>query len=340
MISSESKITSKISTDIDFERDGKQVSFLKVPNSNNQSGWGSLLIPITVIKNGTGPTILFTGGNHGDEYEGPLALFRLSQELQPEQINGRVIIMPGLDYPALMAGTRLSPIDGRNMNRAFPGDRNGTITLMIAHHVYHMLLPLADVVVDIHSGGSSMIFESCSVMHQLDNPAQMEATLAAVKQFGAPIALILLELDTGGMLDSAVEDMGKIFISTELGGGAFVTPRTMQFAHRGVRNLLKHFGLMEGEIELPAEGTRLMEVPDDGGYTMALADGLYEPFVEVGEPVEPGMPLGRIYFPASPEHEPMTVTAKRAGLLITRAGRGWVRRGDTIGVMAIDYPER
>jgi N-alpha-acetyl-L-2,4-diaminobutyrate deacetylase len=340
MISSESEISSKISTDIDFERDGKQVSFLKVPNSTNQSGWGSLLIPITVVKHGTGPTILFTGGNHGDEYEGPLALLKLSRELQPEQINGRVIIMPGLDYPALKAGTRLSPIDGKNMNRAFPGDRNGTITLMIAHYVYHMLLPLADVVVDIHSGGSSMIFESCSVMHQLDNPAQMEATLAAVKQFGAPIALILLELDTGGMLDSAVEEMGKIFISTELGGGAFVTPRTMRIADRGIRNLLKHFGVMEGKIAIPAEGTRLMEVPDDGGYTMALADGLYEPLVEVGEPVESGMALGRIYFPDSPEHELMTVTAKRSGLLITRAGRGWVRRGDTIGVLAIDYPER
>lgn len=334
---------SRISTEIDFERDGKQVSYLKVPNSTNQSGWGTLLMPIIVVKNGAGPTVLFTGGNHGDEYEGPLALLKLSRELQPEQVRGRVIILPGLNYPALQAGTRLSPIDGRNMNRVFPGEREGTITQVIAHYVYHVLLPLADVVVDIHSGGSSMIFPSCVVMHHLDNAEQMATTLQAIKQFGAPIALILRELDSAGMLDSAVEEMGKIFISTELGGGAFVTPETMRVAHTGVRNLLKHFGVMEGDIIAAGEqgrpATRLMEVPEENSYIMALASGLYEPFVEVGEPVEPGMALGCIYFPDSPEHEPMIPIAQLSGLLITRAGRGAVKRGDTIAVLAVDFAE-
>jgi N-alpha-acetyl-L-2,4-diaminobutyrate deacetylase len=332
---------SKISTEADFDKDGKQFSFLKIPNSTNASGWGSLLMPIGVIKNGAGPTILFTGGNHGDEYEGPLALTKLSLELQPEQIRGRVIIIPGLNYPALMAGTRLSPIDGRNMNRVFPGDRNGTITLMVAHYVYNRLLPLADVVVDIHSGGSSMIFAPCVVMHHLGDAGQMRATLEAAKHFGTPITLILHELDNVGMLDTAVERLGKIFISTELGGGAFVTPATVRLADMGVRNILKHFGLLEGDLVTPeSQGqapTRLMEVPESGGFLMALADGLYEPLVEVGEAAESGMPLGRIYSLENFGAEPLTVQAECSGVLITRAGRGWVRRGDTIVVMAADY---
>ena len=328
---------SKIGTDIDFERNGKQVSYLRVPHSTNQSGWGTLLMPIAVIKNGPGPTVLFTGGNHGDEYEGPLALTKLARELQPEDISGRVIILPGLNYPALMAGTRLSPIDGRNMNRVFPGERGGTITPMIAHYVYHVLLPLSDVVLDIHSGGGSMIFAPCSVMHHLDDAEQMAVTLAALKDFGAPIGLILVELDSGGMLDSAVEEMGKTFISTELGGGAFVTPETVHIADRGVRNILKHFDVLQGEIELPPEGVRLMEVPDEGGYTMALADGLYEPLIEVGQTVVRDQVLGRIHFPDDILREPLSVTANIDGVLITRAGRGAVKRGDTIVVLAIDY---
>ncbi len=330
----------KISTDVDFGMDGKQVSFLKIPNSTNQSGWGSLLMPITVVRNGAGPTVLLTGGSHGDEYEGPLALTKLAGVLRPEQVTGRVIIVPALNYPALLAGTRLSPIDGRNMNRVFPGRRDGTITLMIAHYVYHVLLPLADVVVDIHSGGSSMIFAPCAVMHHLEDAELMDVTLGGVRAFGAPISLVLRELDNVGMLDTAVEQMGKVFISTELGGGAFVTPETVRLADAGVRNVLRHFRVLEGELEDPARcggpPTRVMEVPEEGGYTMALSDGLYEPLVEVGEAVMPGTVLARLYAPEDPLQAPREITSARAGVLITRAGRGWVRRGDTVAVLAID----
>lgn len=332
---------SKISTDIDFERDGKQAGTLGAPHSTNASGWGTLLIPLVCIKNGDGSTILFTGGNHGDEYEGPIALLKLARELTADQVRGRVLIMPGLNYPALTAGTRLSPIDGGNMNRAFPGNRDGSITPMIADYVYRTLLPMADVVVDLHSGGASMIFEPSVVMHHLPDAVQMRQTLAAVRDFGAPLALILRELDSGGMLDGAVENMGKIFISTELGGGAFVTPQSLRVADLGVRNMLRHFGFIEGKPQTPSElglpETRLMEVPETGGYMMAWVSGLYEPLVEVGEPVREGQSVGRIHAMDFPDRDATAVNAARDGRLITRAGRGQVRRGDTVGVIAVDY---
>lgn len=336
-----SKPFSKISTDVDFERTGKQVGYLRAPNSTNASGWGTLLIPIVVISNGEGPTVLFTGGNHGDEFEGPIALLKLAGELRPEDVQGRVIIMPGLDYPALQAGTRLSPIDGRNMNRVFPGERDGSITQMIAHYVYNALLPLADVVVDMHSGGNSMIFAPSVVMHHLEDQDQMERTMDALKHFGAPVALVLRELDSGGMLDTAVEEMGKIFLSTELGGGGFVTPVTARVADLGIRNVLRHFGVIAGEPQSPTShglpATRLMDCPEQGAYVMSWNDGLYEPLVEVLDEVRAEQLLGRIYDPDHPAAAPVEVRAERDGLLITRAGRGRVRRGDTIAVVAVDY---
>lgn len=332
---------SKLGTDLDFERNGKQISYLAAPNSTNDSGWGTLLIPIVCIRNGDGPTVLFTGGNHGDEYEGPITLLKLARELQAEQIRGRVLIMPGLNYPALCAGTRLSPLDHRNMNRAFPGERDGSITLMIADYVYRTLLPMADVVVDMHSGGQSMIFEPSVVMHHLPDQGQMARTRAAVERFGAPIALILRELDSGGMLDGAVEDMGKVFISTELGGGAFVTPHTLRIGELGVRNVLRHFDVLEGDPVAPETlglpPSRTMEVPETGGYVMALHNGLYEPLVEVGDAVSEGETLGRIHDLEHIDREAVDAVAPRDGRLITRAGRGHVRRGDTIGVIAIDF---
>jgi predicted deacylase len=93
------------------------------------------------------------GGNHGDEYEGPVALLNLARELEPESVSGRIVIIPALNYPAVEAGTRLSPIDGRNMNRTFPGRWDGSVTEMIAHFVQNEILPGVDAVIDMHSGG-------------------------------------------------------------------------------------------------------------------------------------------------------------------------------------------
>ncbi|MCB0197126.1 MAG: succinylglutamate desuccinylase/aspartoacylase family protein, partial [Anaerolineae bacterium] len=104
---------SPVSTTIDYGKDGKQRGYLRLPHSRNSSAWGSILIPITVVKNGSGPTVLFTGGLHGGEYEGVVSLMKLSRELNPEAVQGRVIIIPALNLPAVMAGQRLSPIDNK-----------------------------------------------------------------------------------------------------------------------------------------------------------------------------------------------------------------------------------
>ncbi|MBP1888416.1 putative deacylase, partial [Ensifer mexicanus] len=125
---------SPISATVDFEAEGVQHGFLRLPYSRDDSAWGSVMIPITVIKNGEGPTALLTGGNHGDEYEGPIALFDLARTLGPDAMTGRVIIVPAMNYPAFTAGTRTSPIDKGNMNRSFPGRPDGTVTEKIADY--------------------------------------------------------------------------------------------------------------------------------------------------------------------------------------------------------------
>ena len=99
-------------------------------------------------------------GNHGDEYPGQVAILRLMRELdqQPEQVRGRLILIPALNVPAAKAATRLSPLDGKNLNRSFPGQADGTPTEMIAHYLTTVLFPLADIVIDIHTGGRSVDF--------------------------------------------------------------------------------------------------------------------------------------------------------------------------------------
>src|SRR3546814_17665386 len=92
---------------------------------------------------------------HGDEYEGQIAVSRLARELDPASVQGRVIMLPAVNLPAVMADTRLSPVDGRDMNRCFPGDPRGTFSEMLAHFLDGTVLPLADVSVDLHTAGHS-----------------------------------------------------------------------------------------------------------------------------------------------------------------------------------------
>ena len=125
---------SPIVPSVNYEKDGVQHGHLRLPYSRDDSAWGSVMIPICVVRNGSGPTALLTGANHGDEYEGPLALFDLARRLDPQDVSGTVIIVPAMNYPAFRSSTRTSPIDKGNMNRSFPGRPDGTVTQKIADY--------------------------------------------------------------------------------------------------------------------------------------------------------------------------------------------------------------
>jgi predicted deacylase len=105
-------------------------------------------------------------GNHGDEHQGQAALCRLVQMLDVGRIKGRVITFPVTNDPAGMAGRRTSPIDGGNLNRTFAGDPDGTVTQQIAYFLSTVLLPMADVIVDPHSGGSSLMYVPSALSHR------------------------------------------------------------------------------------------------------------------------------------------------------------------------------
>src|SRR5215813_2717967 len=240
---------SPISASVDFERDGVQHGHLKLPHSRDESAWGAIMIPITVVKRGRGPTVLLSGGNHGDEYEGPVALYDLARTLVADAIEGRVIILPAMNYPAFRAGTRTSPVDKGNLNRLFPGRPDGNVTEKIADYFQRHLLPLADYVLDIHSGGKTLQFVPFAAAHQLPDEAQQAKCVAAMQAFNAPYGMMLLEIDSVGMYDTAAEEMGKVFISTELGGGGSASAVTVDIARRGVRNLLVHAGILQGDLE-------------------------------------------------------------------------------------------
>lgn len=325
---------SPVSTDIDIEKDGKQISFLRVPYSRNNSAWGAVLVPIACIKNGKGSTVLLIGGNHGGEYEGPVALLKLIRSLQVEQVQGRVIILPALNLPAVQAGQRVSPIDNLDMNRSFPGKHNGTVTQLIAHYVTENILPFCDAVVDLHSGGYSLDLVPYCSMHYLPDAKQRERTMAALKAFNAPVSLIMREFTGEGLLDYLVEGMGKVFLCAELGGAGRLSPNSLKIAEIGVQNILHHFNIVPGD--LPSPSTRLMEIPEPEYYSYTMTSGIYEAFFTLGSEVSAGQQIGQVHYIAEPNRPPEVIIAKKSGVLIGTRGPGFVEAGDCVAALARD----
>ncbi len=323
---------SPITATVDFEQDGVQHGFLKLPYSRDESAWGAVMIPITVVKRGKGPTALLTGANHGDEYEGPIALFDLANRLQADEISGRVIIVPVMNYPAFRTATRTSPIDRGNLNRLFPGKPDGTVTEKIADYFQRHLLPLADYVLDIHSGGKTLQFLPFAAAHELPDKAQEKRCIAAMESFGAPYSLLLLEIDSVGMYDSAAEEMGKVFISTELGGGGSATAETVAIARAGVRNLLHHARILRAGAA-HRQSVRLA-MPDGDCFVTSETTGLVEPCVDLGAHVNKGDVVARIHSVERTGIEPVPYRVRRDGILAGRHFPGLIAIGDILAVVA------
>lgn len=317
---------------IPFDRDGAHRGFLRLPVSRDASAWGSVMIPIAVIRNGSGPTALLTGGNHGDEYEGPIALQALAHELRHEEITGRVIIVPFMNAPAFRAARRTSPLDGANLNRSFPGRPDGTPTEKIADYFLRHLVPLADVVLDFHSGGKSLDFVPFAAAHLQDDADRQEACIAAMRAFNAPYSMTLREIDAVGMYDTVVEEAGKTFVTTEIGGGGTASARSAAIARRGVRNLLKHAGILSGEPDIrPSIG---IDTTQGDCFHFCEKGGLLEFLVDLGGPVTRGEPLALIWSVDCVGGDLVTIEARASGILAARHFPGLIAPGDCLAVVA------
>ena len=251
-------------TDADLKADGKQISYLHVPHATTRSAYGVVDIPLAIVGNGAGPSVLLMGGNHGDEYEGQVVLCDLVRELEPEDINGRVIIMPAANLPAAMAGTRVSPLDGGNLNASFPGAYGGQATEQIAHFVDSVLLPQCDAWLDLHAGGSSLEYLPFACIHKSENPALDSKALAALRAFGSSLALVWAYQEERAA-SSAAHRHDVVYLYGEFGGAGTVNPDSVRLVRAGVIRCLAHLGVLRDQsrfgIDPPAPETRFIQVP-------------------------------------------------------------------------------
>ncbi|MGF6731648.1 putative deacylase [Paraburkholderia youngii] len=320
-----------IRSELDLDAQGKHAGYLRLPHSVHRSAYGWLPIPIASIHNGTGPVVLIMAGNHGDEYEGQILVSTLIREIDAAQVAGQLILLPQANAPAAEAGLRTSPLDDGNLNRTFPGDPQGSPTQVIAHYIEHVLLARADYLIDLHSGGSSLLYRGNNML-AIDprDDAENERLQRALRSFGLPNAFLHAENPVHAA--TAARRQGALSITAELGGGGTVDAALLREARHGLLHFLGAIGALSGPLvpDAPPADTRFLRVAGARHYVYAYDNGLFEPLVELGERVVAGQPAARIHFPDTPLKEPVTCHFASDGEVVCKRVPALVRRGDCL----------
>ena len=331
--------------DIDFDRPGKhhyQVAF------HLDGSWGYSVVPLTVINGKRGPNangVICFGGTHGNEYEGQVGVKRLCTDLDAGEMAGRVVLMPQLSESACVANSRTSPLDGVNMNRAFPGNPRGTISSRIAHFVKTRIFPQGRVVIDIHSGGMEGAFPHCTSFHPIPDPKQQAEIAQVSRLFDTGIVMIYSSAMASGLLTDEAEAEGKITIGSEFGAGASTDRLGVRHAYDGTKNVLRHYGLLDSEIvKIRPSGsapTRLIRADKLDSYIPAPRNGVWEPVIQPGQAVEEGELLGRLHDFSDHSSPALDILAPRAGWVAMLHLGARPVKGQTLFVIAenVDWSE-
>lgn len=326
---------SRLTLTIDLARPGRQVGDLVLRWSDNRNPLGHYPLPVFCIARGSGPTVLMIGGVHGDEFEGPAALMRLAQDLREEDVTGRVILMPALNHPALNASSRVSPLDGQNLNRAFPGDRDGGPTAMIAHFIETVLIPQCDAVIDLHSGGKASVFQACALATRTEDPDLFAKNMALARAFGLSTIWVLGAFNDDRSVNSAAARAGVPMIASELGGGGGADPVLIDQAEAGLRRCLAHLGVMSEAPDVPEDAaTQIVEITDAAHSLHAPAQGLFDRKVSAGQSVTAGQQAGVLHFIDEPQRASLPVTFPADGFVLAHTNRGVVERGEMLAMVA------
>ncbi|KKD02701.1 succinylglutamate desuccinylase/aspartoacylase domain-containing protein [Streptomyces sp. WM6386] len=252
-------------------------------------------VPLTLV-NGTnpGPRVLVTAGVHGGEFSGIDAATRLAALLEPGEVHGQVVICPVANPPAVYEGRLgVSPVDGVNINRVFPGDPEGGPTERLAAWLFANLVDGADAYVDLHSGGIDEVLKNF-VGYRLTGDPELDAKTADMAgALGIEDVIFGLNAD-GGNSHAAAARQGVPAILVETGQ---LGERDADTARRLVDGLYGVLGRL-GVLETKPQDDPAVRAWIWAAGVVSEATGLWYPEFGVGDDVTEGRLLGRVIDPA------------------------------------------
>lgn len=244
-------------------------------------------LPMWLINGtGEGPTFVVTGGVHAAEYASIAAALDLGRALEPANLRGQVIVVPVIDMPAFTARSiYICPLDGKNPNRVFPGNAQGTASEQIADWVFRNVISQAGYYVDLHGGDLIEALVPFTIFFRSGNDRVDQMSLEMAKVFGIRF---LVCSETPGSTFCAASRAGIPSILTESGGQGIWTTEDVAWHTNGLRRLMRHLDMIPGGA------------PDKTPFTLlerflwlrSEQEGFWYPAVAVNDKVKASQNLG------------------------------------------------
>jgi predicted deacylase len=280
-------------------------------------------IPIFLI-NGTraGPTLVVTGGIHGAEYASIEAALRLGRILQPDILRGRVIIVPIVSMPMYKARSiYVSPLDGLNINRVFPGNAEGKPTEQLANWIFENVIQQGNYYVDLHGGDLNEYLVPFTLYQKFGDPRVDKTSLEMARVFGIKY---LVSSEVKGSTVSAAAQVGIPGILTEAGGAGDWRHEWITAHTEGLDRLMRHLKMLPGPEPEPLP-TQIM---DQMAWLRSEHDGCWYAKVNVGDTVTKGQDLGHVADFAGNILQP--VTAPLDGTVLFLVSTLAINKGDPL----------
>jgi len=276
-------------------------------------------VPIHVLRGNkpNGPIVLMMTGAHGDEINGPEAVRRVMTHIKPADLHGTLVVLPIINPWGFKARTREVSIDGRDLNRSFPGSAKGSFSQQVADTIFQ-LSKVADTIIDVHDAGvRNVLFPHPRVHAKPANDRTRELGLS----FGSDLVM-LRDAEPGMLAGVARKRMKKPVLTVEIGGAFRVWESFQRRSQHGLLNVLREAGILGGKLVLPK--TQLLVHKTDG--TVSTATGIQSNLVELGQAVKKDQLLFRVYNPSTgdvTQHR-----SDRCGVVISTNVLGHIAKGE------------
>jgi uncharacterized protein len=236
-----------------------------------------------------GPKVAVVAGVHGGEYPGPAAAIRLAREIDAQSLTGSLVIIPMANQTAFWSRTAfVTPEDGVNLNRVFPGDADGTFSQVLAKRLFDAVIEPADVLIDLHSGDIFEALTSFSGYYAMSDVALRERSAAIAHALMLPIVNAYPEPGPDhGSLTAETARAGKVSVIAEVGCNGLLSDEDELTVYHGLINALRSMEILEGPVQTVSQ--RVFEPVSSAD---APTTGLWRPVVQLNQQVSAGEHLG------------------------------------------------
>lgn len=269
-----------------------------------------------------GPVLLLTGGLHGDEINGVEIVRRILTKHLDDLEAGSVVAMPLVNVYGFIQNVRGLP-DGKDINRSFPGIKNGSLARQLAHTLMKEIIPQIDYGIDFHTGGAAR-----SNYPQLRGVLKIEENLKIAKAFAPPVILNSSFIDK--TFRKAANKLGKHILVYETGESLRFDEYGINEAVEGTLRLMKSLKMISS-APTPNEKT---EIYGKSTWVRAKYSGLFHPRVDIGEHIKRRQVLGNISDPFG--QEKFKTVATRGGRVIGLNYSPVISKGDALLHLAYD----